>query len=95
MTNRPSPLLPSRVDSTEARQSWKQMLGESLSEKLKSDGTIYEFVGLGKDEQDNECLFVYIRPREVKNLHQAPQKWLGLSVKYFQLESHLKEIVQR
>jgi hypothetical protein len=66
------------------------MLGESLTEKLKSDGARFEFIGLGKNEQDNDCLFVYVRPRDTKNLRQAPQEWQGISVKYIRLGNAIK-----
>jgi hypothetical protein len=68
-------------------------LSRSLSEKLENEGTIFEFIVLGKDEQDRECLFVYIRPVNAKKLNHAPQEWCGLAVKYLQLGKELKELV--
>jgi hypothetical protein len=69
------------------------MLGKSLSEKLENEGAVFEFIVLGKDEQNKECLFVYIRPADSKKLRRAPQEWCGLSVKYLQLGKELKELV--
>jgi hypothetical protein len=69
------------------------MVGGSLSEKLENEGVVFEFIVLGKDEQDKECLFVYIRPANSKKLSCAPQEWCGLSVKYLQFGKELRELV--
>ena len=71
------------------------MLDKSLSEKLESEGNVFEFIVLGKDDQDNDCLLVYIRPADSKKLRNAPQEWQGASVKYFNLGSSLKEIAPK
>ena len=69
------------------------MLSQSLSEKLENEGTVFEFIALGKDDQDNDCLFVYIRPTNSKKLSNVPQEWEGVPVKYFLFGRNLKEIV--
>ena len=52
----------------------------TLAQELRNKNIIFEYIIVGKDDDDNDCLLIYIKPKNFKNISELPKEWNNIPI---------------